>query len=86
MFSDSGPLRTLPYVEDDSRAKIMRCIEVWFARHNKAPTVREICQFTGLTSTDTVADHINMLVKEGFLTKTNDHGRNLRLTSKRYFF
>lgn len=80
------PKRTLNYVEDDSRTMVMRCIETWYARHGTAPTVREICDFTGLTSTDTIAEHINSLVREGYLTKTDDYRRNLRLTSKRYFF
>jgi len=82
------PKQVLQWKKSESRDLIMAHIEATFARTGESPTVREICAATGLTSTDTVAGHIDMLIREGYLTKINRHGRigrNLRLTRKRYF-
>ena len=79
------PKRALEWKKSESKDLIMACIERSFARDGHAPTVREICAATGLTSTDTVQGHIDMLIRDGYLTRGTGRGRILRLTSKRYF-
>jgi SOS-response transcriptional repressor LexA len=63
----------------------MAHIEATFARFGRAPTIREICAATNLSSTDTVQGHVETLIREGYLTRTTKNGRILRLTAKRYF-
>ncbi len=43
------------------------------------PTVREICQQLGIGSTSTVHKYINILVEEGYLEKSGNRNRALRL-------
>ena len=44
------------------------------------PTVREICAALDIRSTSTVHKYINLLTKEGYLEKLDNHNRAIRLT------
>ena len=86
------PKRPLNVVPDDTKAKIMRCIELGYARDNRCPSLKEITSFCGFESTRGVVQHIDKLIEDGYLIRLKgEHrgrgkGRNIRLTEKRYFF
>jgi repressor LexA len=44
------------------------------------PSIREICEFTGGTSTNGTADHIKALVRRGVLERRRSTARGLAIT------
>ena len=50
-----------------ARAKVKAAIIDYIKEHQYPPTVRELCDLTGLRSTNTVNFHINNLIKNGEL-------------------
>ena len=46
------------------------------------PTVREICDALEIKSTSTVHKYINLLVDEGYLEKSDNHNRAIKLSGK----
>ena len=46
------------------------------------PTVREICDALGIKSTSTFHKYINLLVDEGYLEKSDNHNRAIKLSGK----
>lgn len=52
---------------NDSKQKVLEAVIYFIQSHGYSPSVREICDRTGLTSTSTVHHHIMSLVDEGKL-------------------
>ena len=50
-----------------------------FISNGIVPTVREICDDTGLSSTSTVHSHLRTLERKGYITHDNKH-RSLKIT------
>jgi len=48
-------------------------------RHNIPPTIREIAQELGFSSTGTVRDYLNALQSKGYLKRTNNKSRAIEL-------
>lgn len=69
---------------EQSRDKILKAIAEYFEVHKYAPSVRELCDMTGLSSTSTVSMHLTKLQIEGLIE--TDHGlgvpRALRISDK----
>ena len=61
----------------DSRKKILDYLNE-AAAENRSPTVREICEATGLRSTSTVHAHLNVLEEQGYITRSGGH-RSIRM-------
>jgi repressor LexA len=53
----------------DKRREILDFIETEQRERGYPPSVREICEAVGLTSTSTVHSHLNTLQKQGFLRR-----------------
>lgn len=51
--------------QGNTRELLFRSIESYLAAHGYGPTVRELCEDTGLSSTATVHYHLRRLVQEG---------------------
>ena len=47
-------------------------IVAYINEHQYAPTVRELCELTGMKSTSAVHSHITRLINDGYLE--TDHG------------
>ncbi|MBQ9461798.1 MAG: transcriptional repressor LexA [Clostridia bacterium] len=60
-----------------SRKKILDYLKI-AAAENRAPSVREICEATGLKSTSTVHSHLNILEENGYITRSGGH-RSIRM-------
>lgn len=50
-----------------TRGRILSCIVQYINKHGYAPTVREICDVTGLKSTSTVSRQIQIMMNHGTL-------------------
>ncbi len=61
-----------------SRKKILDFLKE-AAAENRSPSVREICEATGLRSTSTVQSHLNVLEENGYITRCGGH-RSIRMS------
>lgn len=52
----------------DRQREILTFLCTQFARRLRVPTLREICEYFNLRSTNGVADHLRALEKKGFIT------------------
>ena len=59
--------------------KLLEVIKKYLVKHGYAPTVRELCDEMGLSSTATVQVHINNLEKKGYLRKEESKNRTIEL-------
>lgn len=72
-------VRELEAIEEDltdRQQQILRCIRKWVADHGEAPTLRQIGEEVGLSSTGSVSHQINRLEELGFLGR-RDSGRGI---------
>ena len=60
------------------QAEILEYITNHISRHNYAPSYREIGQHFGLSSTATVAEHVESLREKGYLTHEDNLARSLQ--------
>lgn len=60
----------------DRQARILRCVEEWIAEYGEWPTIREIGQEVGLSSTSSVAYQLQRLEQRGVISRD---GRRWRL-------
>lgn len=71
---------------NQNRQKVLDAIIGYIIKHQYPPSIREICDMTGLKSTSTVHGHIDRLLKEGLLE--TDHGigapRTLRVPGYKF--
>ena len=67
---------------DESREKILNAIADYIEDHKYPPSMRELCEITGLRSTNTINRHITKLLVSGDLETDHEPGtpRALRLS------
>lgn len=53
------------YVGMKTRDFVEQCIIEYMEEHQYSPSVRELCEMTGLSSTSTIHQHLHSLSKEG---------------------
>jgi SOS-response transcriptional repressor LexA len=58
-------------------------IERYIAQHGRAPTVREIMRGRRYSSPRRITEQLDRLEEEGYITRTNEVSRNIRLTANR---
>ena len=63
----------------ESQEKVYQFLRGYIAEHGYAPSVRDICVGTGLSSTSTVYLHLRNLAKAGLIRKTGNQPRCLVL-------
>ncbi|MGW0579858.1 LexA family protein [Streptomyces sp. NPDC002920] len=72
-------VRELEAIENDltdKQQQILKCIRTWVADHGEAPTLRQIAEEVGLSSTGSITYQINKLEQLGVLTR-RDRGRGV---------
>lgn len=69
----------------DSKQRVLEAVILFFKKHGYSPTIREICDLTGLTSTSSVHYHISRLVAEGKLN-IGDYKSSRTITVPGYEF
>lgn len=52
---------------DDSEQRVLDAVIIFIQKNGYSPSIRELCDMTGLTSTSTVHHHIERLVSAGKL-------------------
>ncbi|MFI5887986.1 LexA family protein [Streptomyces sp. NPDC051554] len=72
-------VRELEAIENDLtdvQQQILKCIRAWVADHGEAPTLRQIAEEVGLSSTGSITYQINRLEQLGVLAR-RDKGRGV---------
>ena len=59
--------------------KMLDMIKSYIKEHGYSPTVREIAEILDIKSTSTAQKHLNMLEKEGYITKMDSAPRTIRV-------
>ena len=70
-----------------TRYWILEAIKAYIIQHGYPPTVREICDMTGIASTSTVSHQIKKMLKDGTLESDADMSpRAIRVPGMRIVF
>lgn len=64
---------------EDKQKKILEFVTEYMNENGYPPSIREICQGVGLSSTSTVHAHLETLKKNGFLEKADSKSRGIRV-------
>ena len=59
--------------------RVLDAIKKHLETHDYSPTVRELCELTGLTSTATVQVHLTGLEKAGYISRPSGKSRSIEL-------
>lgn len=59
--------------------EFLKILSKYIKEHKYSPTIRELCELTGLKSTSTVKGYIDRLVEKGILEREDDKPRTLRI-------
>ena len=59
--------------------QVLTCIKKYIAEHGYSPSVREVCDLMGLSSTATVFVHMRHLMNKGYLKQTDNKFRTLEV-------
>jgi len=65
----------------EKQRAILKVIETWLKRSGYPPTIRDIGKAVGISSTSVVNYNLNKLVEAGFITRSKDVSRGIRLNS-----
>ena len=64
---------------EDKQKKILEFVTNYMTENGYPPSIREICQGVGLSSTSTVHAHLETLKKNGLLEKADSKSRGIRV-------
>ncbi|MCD8089461.1 MAG: transcriptional repressor LexA, partial [Clostridiales bacterium] len=65
--------------------RIYDFIKNYIEKHNMPPTIREICDATGLTSTSTVHTHLKNLESKGYISRKKSKNRYMEIAEKGFY-
>ena len=60
---------------EETRAKIKEKIIEYICEHGYSPSVRDICEMVGLSSTSTVYSHLIIMLKKGMIETDGEVGQ-----------
>lgn len=66
----------------DQQKRIYLAIRAFIETNGYGPTIREICNAVGLSSSSTVKSHVDTLRRKGYVTFEKSLPRTIRLTDK----
>lgn len=78
LAEQSGALRNLDPLTE-SQGRVLAYIRSYLHEHELPPTRREIAEALGFTSPNAAHEHIKILERRGFLTRTGSGPRGIRL-------
>ncbi len=61
------------------QAKVLQLIESYIEEHDYPPTIQELCELGGVSSTSTMHQHVKALEHKGYLSPQNGRKRSLAL-------
>lgn len=62
-----------------ARARVLEAIGIYTAKHGYAPTIRDLCAITGVSSTSFVNNHLRQLRDAGKITFIDGKTRTIRI-------
>lgn len=62
-----------------NRLKVLTAIKEYIERERISPTVRELSEIVGLKSTSSIHRHIDVLEKEGYISRIKESPRSIRV-------
>jgi SOS-response transcriptional repressor LexA len=65
-----------------AQRRIMQAIWTLIARNGYSPSLRELCEETGIRSTNTIRFHVEHLVERGYITREPGQFRTIRPTKE----
>ena len=71
---------------ENTRQKILQAIIQYFEEHGYAPSIRELCEMTGLKSTSSVHAHVIKMIECGMLETDCEVGASRALRVPNYKF
>lgn len=66
----------------ERRLLILAAIEAYQNAQHRPPTLRELCDLTGITSTSLMDWHLDILEEQGLITRKPNRARTIRLTGE----
>jgi repressor LexA len=63
----------------ERQQQILRALRMWIADHGEGPSVRQSGALVGLSSTSSVAYHLDRLDEQGLISRTGRRWRSVRL-------
>ena len=67
-----------------TRQRILNAIVSYMMAYNYPPTVREICDLTGIKSTSTINRHLDIMCDCGVISRELDQSRTINVMGIRY--
>ncbi len=61
---------------------VLNAINEYVQMESISPTVRELCDIVGITSTSTVHAHLNKLEEKGYITRKRESPRSIRVVKE----
>ncbi|WP_327328773.1 hypothetical protein OG735_41670 (plasmid) [Streptomyces sp. NBC_01210] len=65
----------------ERQVQILRALRTWIADHGEGPTIRQIGELVGLSSTGSVAYQLGRLEDQGLISRSGRRWRSVRLSS-----
>ena len=69
---------------EQTKKRIYECVADFLLSNGYSPSVREICELTGLQSTSTIKGYLDDLVVDGLITMRSDSPRTIVVKGIRY--
>ncbi|MCD7778762.1 MAG: winged helix-turn-helix transcriptional regulator, partial [Clostridiales bacterium] len=69
----------------NKQQRIYDYIKKYIEEYNIPPTIREICDSVGLTSSSTVHTHLANLEKKGYIIRKKSKNRYMEITEKGFY-
>ncbi len=63
----------------EAQSMVLRIIRQHTARNGYAPTLDELCEYTGTKSAGSMTKHINALVRGGFIDRPPGEWRGIKI-------
>lgn len=68
----------------EKRQEILNAIISFIQSNGYSPTIRELCEITGIKSTATVHHHIQIMIDDGLITSKDYEPRTISVKGYRY--
>lgn len=72
------------YKREETKKRVYDCVADFLLSNGYSPSIREICELTGLQSTSTIKGYLDDLVVEGLISMRNDSPRTIVVKGIRY--
>lgn len=64
--------------------KVMNAIKTFYSEYGYSPTIRELCELTGIKSCSTVHTHLQKLQKKAYISMQESKPRTIMILEDEY--